>query len=388
MIDERQSELLAQNRLLNGLDEGQLAAFMQLVIVVEIKDPQSIIVREGEDSENFYVILAGEAEVLKREGRDGQDFPIATLGPGQHFGETALFDQIKRTATIRTRTPMLVAMLKTREIRESPHSHPWLAGFLLNLAREGTTRLDYQTNQTVEGLRAEVDGGKRGIALHRFLIFAMLGLSFYAITLAFSLRAASTAGVGRLLSNGLYVGLGVLLLWTMSQRTGSLRFFGLRVADDWRRELRESLIATACLIALATALKFALIRGVPAFRGFELFAVHGVMGFMGVAIGLAYVVFMVLQEVCVRGVLQSSLLEIFTGDPRRVTYSIVLSNALFAAFHAHVSPYLAIMVFVTGLVWGLLYARHRSLLGVSISHALLGLWALRVLGLGEIAAKF
>ncbi|PRQ09122.1 cyclic nucleotide-binding domain-containing protein [Enhygromyxa salina] len=387
MIEERQSLLLAQSELLRGLGEAELAAFMQQVTVVELEASNAVIVREGEDAENFYMILAGEAEVLKRENGGGQQFPIATLGPGEHFGETALFERVKRTATIRTRTAMTLAMLKTREVREAPQAHSWLPGFLLNLAREGATRLDRRTSQTVEGLRAEADGGKRGVALHRFVITAIAGLSLYAITSAFALRSAATASLGRVLSNTIYLGLGALLIWMMAKRSGSLRLFGVRLADDWRAELRETAVATGLLIALVTGLKVALIHMVPGLWGLELFRPLD-LGFTGIVIGLGYVVFLALQELCVRGALQSSLAAVFEADPRGVTLAIVLSNGLFAALHAHVSPYLAIVTFAAGLVWGALYARHRSLLGVVISHVLVGMWALRVLGLGELLREF
>ncbi|KIG11791.1 CAAX amino terminal protease family protein [Enhygromyxa salina] len=387
MIDERHRLLLAKSELLRGLDEPALAAFMQQVTIVELQAANAVIVREGEDAENFYMILTGEAEVLKRESAGGQEFPIATLGPGEHFGETALFEQIKRTATIRTRTPMTLVMLKTRDVRENPQSHCWLPGFLLNLAREGATRLDRRTNLTVQGLRAEADGGRRVVALNRFSSVAIVGLSLYAVSMAFALRSAATAGLGGVLCNGIYVGLGALLIWMMAKREGSLRSFGVRIAEDWRAELRETLVATGLLIALVTGLKLALIQTVPALRGFELITPLD-LGFAGIVIVLGYVVFMVLQELCVRGALQSSLEQVFGADPRGAMLAIVVSNALFAALHAHVSPYLAIMTFAAGLVWGKLFARHRSLLGVSISHVVVGLWALRVLGFSEILRGF
>jgi NADH dehydrogenase len=59
------------------------------------------IVREGELSGRFYVITAGEVEVVQRV--DGQDQVIRKLGPGDHFGEIALLRDIPRTATARAR---------------------------------------------------------------------------------------------------------------------------------------------------------------------------------------------------------------------------------------------------------------------------------------------
>jgi membrane protease YdiL (CAAX protease family) len=62
-----------------------------------------------------------------------------------------------------------------------------------------------------------------------------------------------------------------------------------------------------------------------------------------------------------------------------------MANALFAATHTHISPWFSLMAFVTGLMWGWLYARQRSLLGVFVSHTLVGIWAVKVLGLGLLS---
>jgi CRP/FNR family cyclic AMP-dependent transcriptional regulator len=42
------------------------------------------------------------------------------------------------------------------------------------------------------------------------------------------------------------------------------------------------------------------------------------------------------------------------------------------------------VAFFTGLFWGWLYARQRGLVGVSVSHVLLGMWALDVVDLGVL----
>jgi hypothetical protein len=40
-----------------------------------------------------------------------------------------------------------------------------------------------------------------------------------------------------------------------------------------------------------------------------------------------------------------------------------------------------LLVFVPGLFWGWLYLRHQTLVGVSVSHLLIGLWVTGVLDL-------
>jgi CRP/FNR family transcriptional regulator, cyclic AMP receptor protein len=51
-------------------------------------------VREGARSEQLFVILEGSARVIRR-GKT-----VATLGPGDFFGEISLLDGLPRTATV------------------------------------------------------------------------------------------------------------------------------------------------------------------------------------------------------------------------------------------------------------------------------------------------
>lgn len=57
-----------------------------------------VIVREGEQAEAFYIIVAGSAEVTRVV--DGQPQLLATLGESQFFGEIGLLQNIPRTATV------------------------------------------------------------------------------------------------------------------------------------------------------------------------------------------------------------------------------------------------------------------------------------------------
>jgi NADH dehydrogenase len=69
----------------------------------EMYEPGQAIVREGDVGQRLFIISEGEVDVV-RAGNDGSEERLATLGPGQHFGEMAVFGRTRRSATVRART--------------------------------------------------------------------------------------------------------------------------------------------------------------------------------------------------------------------------------------------------------------------------------------------
>src|ERR1700759_4385244 len=68
-----------------------------------------VLVSEGETGQQFFVIMSGTTK-LSRRGRK-----IATLGPGDSFGELALLDKHPRNATAVAETPMELVVIGQRE---------------------------------------------------------------------------------------------------------------------------------------------------------------------------------------------------------------------------------------------------------------------------------
>src|SRR5690349_23233800 len=90
-----------------------------------------VLVEQDAVGREAYVVVEGQATV-KRGNRK-----IATIGPGDHFGELALLDGGPRTASVIADTPMKVLVLGPREFAGLLDDIPGLAHKLLaNLASQ------------------------------------------------------------------------------------------------------------------------------------------------------------------------------------------------------------------------------------------------------------
>ena len=60
---------------------------------------QEVIFREGDDSDTCYIVRSGHARAI-RQHSDGRTITLARFGPGDIFGELAMFDDERRSATV------------------------------------------------------------------------------------------------------------------------------------------------------------------------------------------------------------------------------------------------------------------------------------------------
>ena len=84
-----------------------------------------VLCEEGTIGREFFLIVEGTASV-KRNGRR-----IATLGPGQYFGELALLDRRPRSATVASDTEMRLLVLGQRQFNGLLDAIPALGRKLL-----------------------------------------------------------------------------------------------------------------------------------------------------------------------------------------------------------------------------------------------------------------
>ena len=65
-------------------------------------EPGQVVFNQGDLARGFFIILDGQVQVVRQRG--GVEELVATLGPGEYFGEISLLFGVRHTATIRTLT--------------------------------------------------------------------------------------------------------------------------------------------------------------------------------------------------------------------------------------------------------------------------------------------
>jgi rhodanese-related sulfurtransferase len=102
------------------------------------------IVTQGEPGDGYYIILAGEADVLEADASSGVPVRVNRLGDGDSFGEEALLADSRRTATVTMTTPGRLLLLSRSDfdaLLSPPLVETIDAGEARKLLALGTARL-------------------------------------------------------------------------------------------------------------------------------------------------------------------------------------------------------------------------------------------------------
>ncbi len=91
------------------------------------------VIRQGEVGDAAYIVVSGKLEVYKTI--DGDRVPLRQLGPGDMFGETAIFAASPRTASVVvTADASLVVVTRDVIEQELDSMKPWMGAFIRTLA--------------------------------------------------------------------------------------------------------------------------------------------------------------------------------------------------------------------------------------------------------------
>ncbi len=149
--DQTAVELLKSVTLFADLEEGELQRFSQ-VAVPRTFPAGTRVFHEGDDSDACYIVKEGSFRVT-REHSDGRAITLATLGPGEIFGELAMLDGDKRSASAEALSEGELLALPANDVRALLARHPEislkLVAGLVRRLRAANVRLSRQSFQTV-----------------------------------------------------------------------------------------------------------------------------------------------------------------------------------------------------------------------------------------------
>jgi len=174
---EDTAELLSRVPVFAELGADDLGRVAQ-VAVPRAYDGQQVIFREGDDSDTCYIVRSGHARAI-RQHSDGRTITLARFGPGDIFGELAMFDDERRSATVEALDDLSTVAIPGSAMRALLERHPAIAvklvialGRRLRAANERLSSQSFQTvqsrvaavlDQLVEQARAEGEGGQRDV---------------------------------------------------------------------------------------------------------------------------------------------------------------------------------------------------------------------------------
>ena len=144
-------ELLQSVDLFSDLEEDELERFSHVAV------PRSFpagtrVFHEGDSSDACYIVKSGAFRVT-REHSDGRAITLATLGPGEIFGELAMLDGDQRSASAEALSDGELLALPAGDVRALLSRHPEIAlklvAGLVRRLRAANVRISRQSFQTV-----------------------------------------------------------------------------------------------------------------------------------------------------------------------------------------------------------------------------------------------
>lgn len=131
--------VLRRFKVLACLNDDQLAGFSKF-LQSERFQQGAVVVKQGDHGDAMHLILSGDLRVSTQA--DGRESTLATLGPGDYFGDIALFDPSPRSADVVANVDSVVLKLTATGFERLARQSPDLAApFLLSTIRTLVARI-------------------------------------------------------------------------------------------------------------------------------------------------------------------------------------------------------------------------------------------------------
>ncbi|MCI5144809.1 MAG: CPBP family intramembrane metalloprotease [Candidatus Electrothrix sp. AR3] len=314
------------------------------------------LIVENSPADKIFFLKKGALEISKTV--EGKLYSLGYLDTKKAFGELAHLTEQKRSCTITALENVEVLVASKADFSQlAPHFSYLQDKLSLHMAIDGL-RDNYHKMTHEIILRNKF--GKFVLALILSFCLFIFFLQFYQQLLSYT--SSYTIGAVVLTSGTL------LCLYTINILQQPFRSFGV-TQKNWQRSLAEGLLICAVLVVIAYLF----------FPDIDL--VQGILHDPNYIILYLFISFV--QEFIFRGITLPAFEQFYNSTG----YAVLLTSFLFGILHLHLHLHLHLGLpvfffsFLTGFFLGILYVRHRNLLGITLVHACLGILASSIIGI-------
>jgi len=152
------AQILRNSSIFSGLNDDELGELADLAIERSFVSNEFIF-WDGDAPERFYIVAEGKVKVLKHSSL-GKEFVIAFFGPGEMFGEIAIFENKPYPASAQAVVETKVVGIKREDFLSFLANHPQVALKIINVLsgrlRDAQGRLRDLAGERVEQRLASV----------------------------------------------------------------------------------------------------------------------------------------------------------------------------------------------------------------------------------------
>jgi CRP-like cAMP-binding protein/membrane protease YdiL (CAAX protease family) len=390
---------IPKNPLFANLTRQQVRLVLPHIKQRRFKPGRPILQEGARNHGKIYIVLDGQVSLAK-DGISAVDarpmrYELSVLKRGEIFGEVSFVDGKPSSVSFVAKTEVTVAVV---DLAASP-GRPVTGRIRTIVMGQLRRHIVKQANESIalrmNSLQIENEFATYRSGVGHIVVTTLCLLSFYTLALSFLPGFKSVAHANFALTPLIIVLFALTFIPIIATSGFPLRFFGLQM-DNWRWALSVSLQASALFLAAYICVKWLLINTTPAFAGLPLFAhaeveVDGrptvLSSWYWLALGV-YLLLTPMQEFVARSGIQAPLYAFLHGsETKKRWWSIVASNLVFSAAHAHISLPFALAAFVPGLLWGWVFAKTNSLFATTVSHLIVGSGAIFVFGIEGVISR-
>jgi CRP-like cAMP-binding protein len=346
-----------------------------------------VLMQEGDISNSFFVILSGKLKIMKHAKKKKFEHQLGFLKSGDTVGEMALIEHTPRSVTVKASQPSVLLEFNVDDIKQYPLIDQKIS---LYLCRRTARRLRYLSEVTVLSMEKELEAAKKHGALGLLMVTVLSLISIYMLSLRFLENMKMHLPVTTIISGPMVIIIVAIMLAVMKKSGFPWKMYGIRW-KNWQHHTLEALWMSVPVIIVLMAIKWLVIHWILKNPSLPLidpksslqYDAHFSLSLYFISL-IAYIILAPLQELIVRGALQSGFYVFLLGtEKKRLWIAIIISNLIFSLPHLYNSPYFALTVLIPGFFWGWLFARQKTLVGVSVSHIFIGVWMVFIVGIEQ-----